>query len=69
MLLNLPTIILIVIAILGLLLFGIILSFFSVWLRAWLAGAFFRGALARDFFATLVEAFFADVFFFAMATH
>ena len=34
------TIILVVIAILGLLLFGIILSFFSVWLRAWLAGAY-----------------------------
>jgi uncharacterized protein YqfA (UPF0365 family) len=34
------TIILIVVAILGLLLFGIILSFFSVWLRAWLAGAY-----------------------------
>src|SRR6478736_3540686 len=37
---NLPTIILIVIAILGLLLFGIILSFFSVWLRTSLAGAY-----------------------------
>mgnify|MGYP001764997886 CR=1 FL=1 len=35
-----PTIILVVIAIAGLLLFGIILSFFSVWLRAWLAGAY-----------------------------
>jgi uncharacterized protein YqfA (UPF0365 family) len=37
---DLPTIILIVVAILGLLLFGIIISFFSVWLRAWLAGAY-----------------------------
>jgi uncharacterized protein YqfA (UPF0365 family) len=37
---DLTTIILIVVAILGLLLFGIILSFFSVWLRAWLAGAY-----------------------------
>ncbi len=37
---DLSTIILIVVAILGLLLFGIILSFFSVWLRAWLAGAY-----------------------------
>ncbi|MGA0846083.1 MAG: flotillin-like FloA family protein, partial [Luteolibacter sp.] len=34
------TIALIVVAILGLLLFGIIISFFSVWLRAWLAGAY-----------------------------
>lgn len=34
------TIILVIVAILGLLLFGIILSFFSVWLRAWLAGAY-----------------------------
>ena len=36
-----PTyIIIVVLAILGLLLFGIIVSFFSVWLRAWLAGAY-----------------------------
>ena len=34
-----PTIILVVIAIAGILLAGIILSFFSVWLRAWHAGA------------------------------
>ena len=37
---DISTIILIVIVILGLLLFGIILSFFNVWLRAWLAGAY-----------------------------
>ena len=37
---DISTIVLIVIAVLGLLLFGIILSFFSVWLRAWLAGAY-----------------------------
>ena len=37
-LIDIGTIILIVVAILGLMLFGIILSFFSVWLRAWLAG-------------------------------
>ncbi|MGL5019392.1 MAG: flotillin-like protein FloA [Luteolibacter sp.] len=37
---TISTIILVVVAILGLLLFGIILSFFSVWLRAWLAGAY-----------------------------
>jgi uncharacterized protein YqfA (UPF0365 family) len=35
-----PTIVLVVIAIAGLVIFGIILSFFSVWLRAWLAGAY-----------------------------
>jgi len=34
------TIILIVLAIIGLVVFGIIVSFFSVWLRAWLAGAY-----------------------------
>jgi len=37
---DISTIILVVVVILGLLLFGIILSFFSVWLRAWLAGAY-----------------------------
>jgi len=37
---ELSTIALIVIGIFGLLLFGIILSFFNVWLRAWLAGAY-----------------------------
>jgi uncharacterized protein YqfA (UPF0365 family) len=37
---NLPTIGLIVLIIFGLLIFGIIISFFSVWLRAWLAGAY-----------------------------
>ncbi len=36
-----PTIvILIVVGVLGLLILGIVLSFFSVWLRAWLAGAY-----------------------------
>ncbi len=35
-----PTIILVVIAIAALVIFGIIISFFSVWLRAWLAGAY-----------------------------
>ena len=37
---NATTIILIVLAIVGLVVFGIIVSFFSVWLRAWLAGAY-----------------------------
>ncbi len=37
---EISTIIVIVIAIAGLVLFGIIVSFFSVWLRAWLAGAY-----------------------------
>ena len=37
---DISTIILVVVAILGLLIFGIMLSFFSVWLRAWLAGAY-----------------------------
>ncbi len=37
---DLPTIILIVVALFGLLLFGLMISFFSVWLRAWLAGAY-----------------------------
>jgi uncharacterized protein YqfA (UPF0365 family) len=36
----LSTIILVVLAIAGLVIFGIIVSFFSVWLRAWLAGAY-----------------------------
>ena len=34
------TIILIILAIIGLVVFGVIVSFFSVWLRAWLAGAY-----------------------------
>ncbi|MGB0291119.1 MAG: flotillin-like protein FloA [Luteolibacter sp.] len=34
------TIIIIVAAIVGLVIFGVIISFFSVWLRAWLAGAY-----------------------------
>lgn len=45
---NLPTlalidfgvVVLIVVAIIGLVTFGIVISFFSVWLRAWLAGAY-----------------------------
>jgi len=37
---DFTTIILIVLAIIGLVIFGIIVSFFSVWLRAWLAGAY-----------------------------
>ena len=37
---DLSTIMLLVFAIGGLLLFGIVISFFSVWLRAWLAGAY-----------------------------
>jgi uncharacterized protein YqfA (UPF0365 family) len=37
---NTTTVIIIIVGVLGLLLFGIILSFFSVWLRAWLAGAY-----------------------------
>ncbi len=37
---DISTIILIVLAIVGLVVFGIIVSFFSVWLRAWLAGAY-----------------------------
>ncbi|MES2474478.1 MAG: flotillin-like protein FloA [Verrucomicrobiota bacterium] len=37
---SLPTIILVILAIGGLVIFGIIISFFSVWLRAWLAGAY-----------------------------
>ena len=39
-LIDLPTVILIVLGILGIVLLGIVLSFFSVWLRAWLAGAY-----------------------------
>ena len=38
--LDLPTILLIILGIVGLVLAFIILSFFSVWLRAWLAGAY-----------------------------
>jgi uncharacterized protein YqfA (UPF0365 family) len=37
---NTTLVIIIVLGVLGLLLVGIILSFFSVWLRAWLAGAY-----------------------------
>ena len=37
---TISTIVLVVVAILGLLLFGMVLSFFSVWLRAWLAEAY-----------------------------
>lgn len=37
---SIATIILIVLVIAGLIVFGIIVSFFSVWLRAWLAGAY-----------------------------
>lgn len=37
---NIGTIALIVVAIIGLVLFFLIISFFSVWLRAWLAGAY-----------------------------
>ncbi len=37
---DLSTIILIVLVIAGLVIFGIVFSFFSVWLRAWLAGAY-----------------------------
>jgi uncharacterized protein YqfA (UPF0365 family) len=38
--LDVTTIALIVLVIVGLVVFGIIISFFSVWLRAWLAGAY-----------------------------
>jgi len=34
------TIVLIILAVIGLVVFGIVVSFFSVWLRAWLAGAY-----------------------------
>lgn len=34
------TLILIAVAVVGLLIFGVVVSFFSVWLRAWLAGAY-----------------------------
>ncbi|TVR47975.1 MAG: UPF0365 family protein [Puniceicoccaceae bacterium] len=37
---NLTIIILIAVVVIALLAFGVILSFFSVWLRAWLAGAY-----------------------------
>jgi uncharacterized protein YqfA (UPF0365 family) len=37
---NLSIVVIIVLAIAGLILVGIIFSFFSVWLRAWLAGAY-----------------------------
>jgi len=37
---NIPTIITIVVVIAALVVAGIVLSFFSVWLRAWLAGAY-----------------------------
>ena len=33
-------VIIVVVAVVGLVVFGIIVSFFSVWLRAWLAGAY-----------------------------
>jgi uncharacterized protein YqfA (UPF0365 family) len=37
---DLSTIVLVVIVIASLVIFGIVISFFSVWLRAWLAGAY-----------------------------
>ena len=45
---DLSTLVLVVIVIASLVVFGIIISFFSVWLRAWLAGAYvgFRVQLA-----------------------